>query len=129
MYVSLLFFFQFEVLRNPFTYLVLLVLLARGMFEILVKHSKGIALKIENGELVFYNSFINYNLQIPVSAVKEINIEKKYLEVEHLGDFFKSSFVFRLNRFLNGNNKVSLLNVEGIESEAFHRELLGSAVF
>ncbi len=116
--VSLVFMMQNNVFYTPFVYLMGVYMILRILFLLKKILSKKIAIKISNDFLIFNNSLLVNNMEIPITAIKTINISDKYAEILNIKKYFKNSVLYRINKFFNGNrimlNNLSLEDITTI---------------
>lgn len=101
--VSLIFMMQNNIFYTPLIFLIGLYVIFRLLFLFKKLFSKNRAIQFSNDFLIFNNSLLVNNIKIPIKAIKCINTSEKYAEILNLKKYFKSSVLYRINKYFNGN--------------------------
>ncbi len=105
-YYVILLLTNWSVLKNPITYLIILVLLLRFAYFVIRKKTKGIAITILDQKIICNNSILNLNLEILKSSIESIDVDKKVMTVNNLENNLRTRLLFYLNK-----NKILLTNI------------------
>ncbi len=123
MCMILLLFTGFNIMGNPLTYLIILLVFVKFRLFLLKKKSDGIALEILNKEIIFNNSLLLANTKTLCSSIKSINIDKKYLIINDPKSLFQNPISFYINKYFN-KDRIVLSNIDDNDIISINQEIL-----